>query len=260
MPDDDLLFDLRDDGIAVITFNRPAARNALTFGMYDALIAACATAADPQVRVLVLYGAGGGAFAAGTDVEPLKTLTTAEAVLAYEAHVERAFAAVEHCPKPTIAAIGGACAGAGLIIASCCDLRIAAANAKIGMPVARTLGNALGTGNVARLLRLLGEARLKELVLTARLLDAEEALAGGVVTQIVDTPEHLLAEALTLARRVASHAPMTLAATKETLARIASANAAANNDDLVVAAYLSEDFREGVAAFQEKRPARWKGR
>ncbi len=261
MPNDELLFDLRDDGIAVITFNRPQARNALTFAMYDALLEACQwMATEPAVKVLVLHGAGCQAFAAGTDVEPLKTLNTREKILAYEANVDHVFAALEHCPKPTIAAIGGACAGAGLIIASCCDLRIAAANAKIGMPVARTLGNALGTANVARLLRILGEARLKELVFTARLVDAHEALAAGLISQVVDDPAQLLAEALALAGRIAQHAPMTLAATKETLARIAREGPAANNDDLVVAAYLSQDFQEGVAAFQQKRLARWCGK
>jgi enoyl-CoA hydratase len=261
MANDELRFQLRDDGVAVITFNRPQARNALTFAMYDALLDACRrVAAEPQARVLVLHGAGDHAFAAGTDVEPLKTLNTREKILDYEAHVDTVFAALEHCPKPTIAAIAGACTGAGLIIASCCDLRIAASNAKIGMPVARTLGNALGTANVARLLRLLGEARLKELVFTARLIDAREAHAAGLVSQVVEEPTQALAEALVLAGKIAQHAPMTLRATKQTLARIAREGPGADNDDLVAATYLSEDFAEGVAAFQQKRPAQWRGR
>ena len=248
----------RRDGIVTATFNRPKARNALTYAMYDGLGALCAEIeADPSVKVLVLTGAGGEAFAAGTAIAQFESLRTAADSLAYEARIDALLTALERCRVPTIAAIAGACTGGGAMLAACCDLRVCAANLKFGFPIARTLGNCLSAANLARLVALLGEARVKEMIFTARLLGAEEARAIGLVGEIVADADALAARAEALAGTVAGLAPLTLRATKEALRRIRPAVAPA--DDLVQLCYLSHDFREGVAAFTGKRKPRWTG-
>lgn len=152
----DLLVD-RHDGIVTATFNRPSARNALTFAMYDGLAALCGEIdADPSVKALVVIGAGDDAFAAGTDIAQFQTFATDEDALGYEARIERVLCALELCRVPTLAAIAGACTGGGAAIAGCCDLRIGAENMRFGFPIARTLGNCLSVENLARLVALLG--------------------------------------------------------------------------------------------------------
>ena len=172
----------RRDGIVIATFNRPKARNALTYAMYDGLAALCG-ATLPDDRVLIITGAGVDAFAAGTDIAQFQTLATAADSLAYEARIEVVLSAIERCPVPTIAAIAGACTGGGAAIAGCCDLRIGASNLRYGFPIARTLGNCLSAANLARLVALMGEARVKDMMLTARLIEAEEASAIGLVSR-----------------------------------------------------------------------------
>ncbi|HJQ57801.1 MAG TPA: enoyl-CoA hydratase-related protein, partial [Vineibacter sp.] len=140
---DDLLYDVRD-GIGRVTFNRPQARNALTFAMYERLAAICEEInAGAAVKALIVTGAGDKAFAAGTDIGQFRDFKGAEDGLAYEAKMDRIIDTVERCRVPTIAAIAGACTGGGAAIAAACDLRIAAANARFGFPIARTLGNCL---------------------------------------------------------------------------------------------------------------------
>jgi enoyl-CoA hydratase/carnithine racemase len=258
---EDLLYELRGDGIAVATLNRPQARNALTFPMYERIAAiAQGIAADPAVRVLVVTGAGGKAFAAGTDISQFRDFRSAEDAIAYEARLDRVLAALEQCPKPTIAAIPGACTGGGAAIAAVCDIRIAAANLRYGFPIAKTLGNCLSMANYARLAALLGPARVLDLIYTARLIEAEEARAIGLVSEVLPTPEALAGRALELARTVASHAPLTLRATKEAMRRLREAARQVEGDDLVAMCFTSADFREGVDAFLAHRPAAWTGR
>ena len=252
---DDLLI-AQQDGIVTATFNRPQARNALTYAMYDGLAALCAAPGE-DTKVVVITGAGPDAFAAGTDIAQFKTFSSAVDSIAYEARIEVVLSAIEHCRVPTLAAIAGACTGGGAAIAGCCDLRIGATNMKYGFPIARTLGNCLSAANLGRLVALMGEARVKDMLLTARLIEATEAHAIGLVSHIVE-PGDLMAEANTRARTIASLAPLTLRATKQALLRQRAAIAPA--DDLVQLCYLSEDFREGVAAFGEKRPPVWRGR
>ena len=169
-----------DGPVAVLTFNRPESRNAMTWAMYDALVEACdAVDADPSVRVFVLRGADDRAFVAGTDIVQFRELRTAEDALAYEARLDRVIDRLERVTKPTIARVGGVAVGGGCVIAIACDLRICGPNARFGIPVARTLGNCLSAANCARLLDLVGPARLKEMLFTARLLGAREALAAG---------------------------------------------------------------------------------
>ncbi|GGG33203.1 enoyl-CoA hydratase [Caldovatus sediminis] len=257
---DELLYEVRD-GIAVATLNRPQARNALTFPMYEGIARiAREIAEDPAVRVLVITGAGGKAFAAGTDISQFRDFRTAEDALAYEARVDRVLTALEQCPKPTIAAIAGACTGGGAAIAAVCDLRIAAANLRFGFPIAKTLGNCLSMANYARLAALLGPARVLDLIYTARLVEAEEAKAVGLVSEVLPTPEALAGRAEELARTVASHAPLTLRATKEAMRRLREAARNLPGDDLVAMCFTSADFREGVEAFLARRPAVWRGR
>ena len=255
----DLLYEVRD-GIAHVTFNRPQARNALTFAMYERLAEVCAIAnGDRSIRVMLLTGAGDKAFAAGTDISQFRAFDKPQDALDYEARIDRALGALERCRVPTIAAIQGACTGGGAAIAVCCDLRIASGNARFGFPVARTLGNCLSTGNYARLSALLGAARVKDMIFRARLVEAPEALAIGLVGEVVADPAALMPRALELAQLVASHAPLTLQATKEALLRLRPTLPAGSGDDLILMCYMSQDFREGMEAFLNKRAPRWQG-
>jgi enoyl-CoA hydratase/carnithine racemase len=154
-------------GIGHITFNRPQARNALTFPMYERL---AEIVADPgEVRAIIITGAGDKAFAAGTDINQFRAFSGADDALAYEARIDRVLGTIERCKVPTIAAIAGACTGGGAAIAAACDLRIASANARFGFPIARTLANCLSMSNLARLSALVGPARVIEMIFTARL-------------------------------------------------------------------------------------------
>ena len=259
MSETDLLWEIRD-GIGWITFNRPAARNALTFAMYERLAELCAEAgSNPNVRALVLTGAGEKAFAAGTDISQFRAFAAPEDALAYESRLDRVLDALERCPKPTIAAIAGACTGGGAGIAAACDLRIAARNARFGFPVARTLGNCLSMSNYARLNALIGAARTTEIIFTARLVEAEEAKSIGLVSELLDDPAALLARADALARLIAGHAPLTLAATKEALRRLRPRLPEGQDKDLILMCYMSADFREGMETFLSKRAPVWRG-
>lgn len=256
---EDLLYEVRD-GIGFATLNRPQARNALTFPMYERLAALCGEiASDPGARALVVTGAGDRAFAAGTDISQFQDFRTAEDALAYEARVDRVLTAIEECPKPTIAAIAGACTGGGAAIAAVCDMRLGTADARIGFPIAKTLGNCLSMANYARLAALMGPARVIDLVYTARLVGAEEARSIGLLSEVLPDRAALLARAEELARALAGHAPLTLRATKEAMRRLRSAARAVEGDDLVAMCFTSADFREGVESFLARRPPRWTG-
>lgn len=252
--------ELREGGVLWLTFDRPAARNAMTFAMYDTLEETARRANDDAaVRALVLTGAG-GAFVAGTDISQFKDFTMAEQADAYEERMDRVLGLLEAVRKPVIAAIGGATTGGGLAIASACDLRIATASATFGMPIARTLGNCLSLGNLVRMASLIGVARIKELVFTARIIPADEARSFGLVSEIVADESALTARVTELALAMATHAPLTLWATKEGLRRIRERLLPEEGHDLVALCYTSEDFREGVRAFMEKRKPVWRGR
>jgi enoyl-CoA hydratase/carnithine racemase len=252
---EELLYEVRD-GIGFVTFNRPQARNALTFGMYERL---AEIAADPAgARAVVLTGAGDRAFAAGTDIGQFRAFKGADDAIAYEARLDRALGALERCAVPTIAAIAGACTGGGAGIAAACDLRIAAANARFGFPIARTLGNCLSMANIARLAALIGPARVADIIFTARLVEAEEARSIGLVSELLSDVGGLTARAQELAHIVAGHAPLTLRATKEALRRLR--DNLPPDEDLIRLCYTSADFREGMEAFLNKRTPVWQGR
>ena len=255
----DLLYEI-NDGIGRVTFNRPQARNAFTFQMYERLEEICTQAEnDSSVKVLLLTGAGEKAFAAGTDISQFQDFSTAEHALEYESRIERVLTALENCRVPSIAAIAGVCTGGGFSIAGCCDLRIGAANARFGVPIGRTLGNCLSISNYARLAALLGPARVKDIIFTARLIEAEEACKIGLLGEVLPNYETLQSRATELARTVASQAPLTLQVTKEALRRIKEKMSPEDDHELILKCYMSNDFREGMDAFLNKRPPKWTG-
>ncbi len=256
---DELGFEL-DPPVAWLTFNRPKARNAMTWEMYDGLVKACERVdSDDAVKVFVLRGAGDKAFISGTDISQFQSFATPEQALAYESDQNRHIGRVEDVAKPTIAMLRGYCTGAGAAIAGACDFRLAAPDVKFGVPIARTLGNTLSIQTVGRLVALLGPARTKDLLFTARFIEAEEGRAIGLFNEII-AAERLEARTRELAAVLASHAPLTLRSIKEAVRRVLWQARVEQADDLVLMAYLSEDFREGVRAFLEKRPPRWRGR
>ncbi len=255
---DELLFEVMGD-TGVLTFNRPDARNALTFDMYETLASYCQQILDGSlsIRCLIITGAGDKAFAAGTDISSFRDFRTEEDALGYERRMDKVLGLLESLPIPTIAAIRGACTGGGAAIAACCDLRIAKADIKFGFPIARTLGNCLSVGNLSRLVELLGAPRTREILITSRLIRYDEALACGLVNELVDDP---LARASELCDTLSQQAPLTIAASKEGLRRLREHAAGVKGDDLIVQCYTSEDFREGMDAFLSKRKPAWKGR
>lgn len=254
----DILFDI-EGGIGTVTLNRPEARNALTFEMYERLAEICAEpSASGEVKALIVTGAGDRAFAAGTDIAQFRGFTSAEDALNYEKNMDRILGSVESCPVPTIAAIAGACTGGGTAIAAACDIRIATRGSAFGFPISRTLGNCLSMSNLARLTGLIGTGRAMEILLTARLIRGEEARDIGLVSEVVDDHMALMARARELALTVAGHAPLTIRATKEALRRLREG--VSGDEDLIAMCYTSEDFREGLEAFLAKRKPQWKGR
>jgi enoyl-CoA hydratase len=244
-----------------IIFNRPQARNALTWNMYERLVDECEKVnANREVRAVVFTGAGAEAFVAGTDISQFRSFKTEQDALEYEAKGNLVMRTVESLRVPTIAAIAGPCTGAGAAIANCCDLRIGSPSARYGFPIARTLGNCLSMPNYARAAALIGIPRLKDLIMRARLMNAQEMLACGLLGEITADEGSLPARAQELAEEVASYAPLTLWATKEALRRVRDQLIPDGADsDLIVACYMSADFREGVESFLAKRKPQWKG-
>ena len=248
-------------GVGFATLNRPDVRNALTFDMYDELADVCREARiGGEVQCIIVSGAGGKAFAAGTDMSQFSNFSTSEDALNYEERMDRVLDDIEQCPVPTIAAITGACTGGGAAIAAACDLRICDENMKFGFPIARTLGNCLSINNINRVSVLVGAGRMREILLTARLIGPEEAQAIGLVSEVVENAEAVHDRALELAKVMAGHAPQTMRASKEALRRLRVDGPQADDSDLVVGCYTSEDFKEGMDAFLNKRKPNWKGR
>jgi enoyl-CoA hydratase len=257
--EEDLLFTL-EDGIGRIIFNRPQARNAFTFAMYERLAEICERANnDRSIKVLLLRGAGDKAFAAGTDINQFRAFKTPQDALDYENRIDRVLGTLERCRVPTIAAITGACTGGGAGIAASCDLRIGTRTTRIGFPIARTLGNCLSMSNISRITALIGPARVKDLIYTARLVEAEEAASVGLLTEIVDDLAALDKRADEVARLVAGNAPLTLSATKQAVARLQKRLTRDEGEDLILMCYQSQDFREGLDAFLSKRAPHWRG-
>jgi enoyl-CoA hydratase/carnithine racemase len=235
-------------GVAAwVTFDRPEAHNAMTFAMYDRLVEHCeAVDADDAIKVMVLRGAGGRAFVAGTDINQFAEFKSAQDGLVYEARIDAVLDRLEAVRKPTIALVDGFAMGSGLAISAACDLRVITPDAKFGMPIARTVGNCLSMGNYARLVQALGAARLKDVIFRARPIGADEALSIGFASALTDDAEAHVTE---LCDTLAGHSPTTLWVTKEALRR---ARHVPKGDDLVLEAYGSEGFRTNVARFLKR--------
>jgi enoyl-CoA hydratase len=246
-----------DGPVATATVNRPEARNAMTMAMYDALAGFCARVDEsPEVRVAVVRGAGGRAFVSGTDINHFRDFSGAADGIEYERRIESVLARLEEVAVPTIAVVEGYATGGGLSIAAACDLRICTAHARFGLPIARTLGNCVSMPTYARLVRLVGAARTLRLIYTAEFVDGEEAVRIGLASELVSDVDDRLAE---LCAQLVSHAPLTMRASKIALRRLRD-RTLPPDEDLVALCYGSDDFREGVTAFLEKRPPDWQGR
>ena len=255
MPSSNVVWDIRES-VAIVTFNRPDARNALTWEMYDALVEACdAAEADENARVLIIRGAG-GAFSAGTDIAQFKDFNGADGV-AYEKRLDAVIDRVERVPLITIAEVDGVAAGGGCAIALACDLRFCSERAVFGVPVARTLGNCLSITNTARMVDMIGLAATRELLLTGRLIDAEEARRSGLATEIIGS-DQLSDEVMKRAADLATRKQSTVKATKATLLLLRDHRrpklSAAN--DIIKECYASDDFKAGVSAFIKTRSSK----
>jgi enoyl-CoA hydratase/carnithine racemase len=251
-----------DEAVATLTFNRPEARNALTWEMYDALSHACERVdLDRTIHVFVIKGAG-GAFAAGTDISQFSTVATREDALAYERRLDGIIDRLEKVHAATIAQVEGVAAGGGCAIALACDLRVCTPAAKFGVPISRTLGNCLSATNYSRILELIGPAHLKDLLFTGRLIDAKEAQSLGLVTRMAADSATIDAVVAELAVTIATNAPLTIRATKEAVRRILHSRRLEHEaiDDLIATCYTSDDFRNAVAAFLEKKQPTFTGR
>lgn len=244
--------------IATLSFDRPLARNAMTWAMYGQLAAHCRQLAeDRETRLVVLRGTGGEAFVAGTDIAQFQDFQGGEDGVAYERRIDEGIAQIERLPMPTVAVIEGWAVGGGLAIATACDFRIATPSARLGVPIARTLGNTLSMANLARLQAAFGTQRLKRMLVLAELLDAEEALACGFLHEVC-AAEALDAALARLGDRLLALAPLTQAVVKEGLRRLV-AEQLPEGEDLIRRCYGSQDFREGVAAFTARRAPAWQG-
>jgi enoyl-CoA hydratase len=253
------LFEI-DPPFAVLTFNRPEARNAMTWAMYDALVDACDEVdRDPRIRVFILRGAGGKAFVSGTDISQFESFHESQDAIAYERRIGVVLRRLAGVAKPTIAQVEGYATGAGCAIVASCDLSVATADSAIGIPIARTLGNCVSSETLARIANLIGPARAREMIFTGRLVPASEAAAIGLINRVV-AKESIQSEVMALSRQIADNAPLTIRATKEMTRRLLDGRYGILDDsDLIEMCYMSADFKEGVAAFLAKRRPQWTG-
>ena len=249
--------DLTVDGnMAMVTFNNPVARNALTWPMYEELKRICdSLAQNPKIRVVIFRGAGDKAFVSGSDIQQFVELKENEA---YEVAVDHIFSSLQQLPMPTIAMIEGLAVGSGLLMATFCDFRISTPDARFGIPVAKTLGNCLSPSNLSWLTAHLGTPTVKKMLLTAELITAPELLASGYLYQTAESAE-IQSVTNVLAQKLATLAPITQKASKLTLTRLLQSNLP-DCTDLMRETYNSKDFREGVNAFLEGRPPQWIGK
>ncbi len=247
-----------EEGIAFVTLKRPEALNALSQDLLMELAeVAQVLAEDPEAQAAIFHGEG-RAFAAGADLKEIAALQDPFAAREYALLGQQVFGEIAALPIPTIAAIHGYALGGGLELALACDLRVAEKGAKLGLPEVG-LGLIPGFGGTQRLPRLIGRGRALDLILTGRHVPAEEALAMGLVNRV---GEDALEEAKRLAKQILKNAPLALALAKESLVRgegLDLAEALEIEADLFGYAASTEDMKEGVRAFLEKRSPRFKG-
>jgi len=253
----------RQDGIGVVTFNQPEKHNAVSVEMWTGLAEILDVfAADDAVRVVVLTGAGTRAFVSGADISQFeRQRANADAQRAYDDQTSKGRDKLAHFSKPTIARIRGYCLGGGLAIAMQTDIRIASSDSQFGIPAAK-LGIAYGFEGLRRLVQLVGPAHARMILYTGERIGADEALRIGLINRIV-AAEDLEANVAAVAKTIAGNAPLSVAASKIAIDQVLLDPDDRNLDALKqasVAAFDSEDYREGRAAFLEKRPPVFKGR
>jgi enoyl-CoA hydratase/carnithine racemase len=258
----DKIISRRADGVGHLVFNNPEKRNAVSLEMWQAVEAVLEDfAADREVRVVVLSGAGDKAFVSGADISKFEDeRASAEAVSAYNATTARMYAKLNDFPKPTIAEITGVCVGGGTALAVCCDLRICGQSSRFGIPAAR-LGLGYGFPGLQRLVNLIGPAFAKEMFFTARLFSAAEAYDMGLVNRVLPDDE-VAGYVADYARTITGNAPLTVSSVKAIVGEVLKDPAArdlARCEELVRACFASRDYVEGRQAFMEKRPPRFIG-
>lgn len=252
-----------DGAIATVVLNRPKMRNAISLAMWSEIATVTdRLAKDDFVRAIVYRGAGTDAFASGADISEFKEhrRDTATA-LAYGEQTDAAYTAIRVCPKPTVAMIFGFCMGGAMAVAMACDLRFAAAGSKFGIPAAR-LSIIYGLDAVHQLVDLVGPAYAKDILYSARAVDAEEALRIGLLQRLCPAAE-LEAYTYDYLRTVAANAPLSVRGTKAQVQTIFEGITEAHREALralSIETFDSEDYKEGTHAFLEKRPPRFLGR
>lgn len=253
----------KEQGIGWIIFNNPARHNAVSLEMWQSLTQVLnAYVADPEVRVIILRGAGEKAFVAGADISQFKEKRSSpEAVEHYNTTADEAGRALRSATKPTIAMVQGYCIGGGAGIAVACDIRIAAEDARFGVPAAK-LGLGYRFDGIKRLADVVGPSFAAEIFYTGRQFSAQEALQMGLVNRVVPASE-LESYTLQFAETLVNNAPLTIAAVKRALLEYANdpdKRDLALCQKLVDDCYVSEDYKEGQTAFMEKRKPVFKGR
>jgi enoyl-CoA hydratase/carnithine racemase len=252
----------RADGVGQVVFNNPDKRNAVSLDMWQAVHAVLDDfAADEEIRVVVLSGAGDKAFVSGADISKFEDeRSSAEAVARYNATTASFYNKLNAFPKPTIAQITGSCVGGGVALAVCCDLRVCGESSRFGIPAAR-LGLGYGFAGLQRLVNLIGPAFAKEMFFTARLFTAAEAYGMGLVNRVVPD-DQVAGYVADYARTITGNAPLTVGSVKAIIGEVLKdpeARDLARCDELVRACFASQDYVEGRQAFLEKRPPRFIG-
>jgi enoyl-CoA hydratase len=252
----DKMLSRKEGGVGIVTFNNPERHNAVSLEMWEATTSMLnGFAADPDIRVVVLTGAGGKAFVSGADISKFGSeRSTIEAVRAYNTKTDATYASIAEFPKPTIAMIQGYCIGGGLGLATCCDLRIASDNSRFAVPAAK-LGLGYGYTGLKRLVDIVGPSFAKEIFYTARQFDAEDARVMGLVNRVVPAAE-LETYVKSITDMISANAPLTIKAVKFTVGEIMkdeSKKNIARSAEMVEQCFASRDYTEGRTAFMEKR-------
>ena len=257
------LYGRREGAVGHLVFNNPAKLNAVSLDMWDGFVGILRDyQKDPEIRCVVVSGAGGKAFVSGADISKFESdRANAEAQVKYDAISRQGYEALYDFPKPTIAKITGYCIGGGMNLAACCDMRFCNEGARFGVPAAR-LGLGYGFGRIERLSRIVGLPRATEFLFTARQYSSQEAYDMGLVNAVAADADLDALVARTTAA-IAENAPLTIALAKAAAREIARPEAEQDHkklEKMVAACFDSEDFKEGRRAFMEKRKPQFKGR